>query len=60
MSQAGGVAVGVPKITLSPLRFAMAMTLSKKEKSYAPSRGSMRCQANSPMRMTLQPSSTMR
>ena len=60
LSQRGGVAVGVPITTPMSSARAWSTTLWKKEKSNSPGAGSMRCQANSPMRTTLMPISFMR
>ena len=60
MSQAGGVAVGVQKITFMPFLWARSRKRWKKEKSKAPSVLSNLLQANSPIRQTEIPASSIR
>ena len=59
-SQAGKVAVGVPRITLRPRLAATSTARSKREKSYLPFSGSTIVQANSIIRTTETPWARMR
>ena len=60
VSQAGGVAVGVQKITFMPACSAKSRNLSQKVKVNTPSSGSVRFQANSPTRMVVIPWASIR
>ena len=55
VSQAGGVAVGVPKMTFIPFASARSKNSSQKAKVNWPSWGSTKLQANSAMRMVVMP-----
>ena len=58
--QRGGVAVGVPSTTPSPADPRVSIARSSQSNRSSPGRGSMRDQANSPMRTRSMPARTMR
>jgi hypothetical protein len=59
-SHFGGVAVGVPRTTLSPWECSVSIACFSQPNSYCPCFGSSRDQANSPMRTNFSPSSDIR